>query len=235
MPEFALTVNQRETGVHSKITKIRQAARVPGIVYGFAQEPVSIDADYNELLHILKKAGTSHVVTLNIGGKEFKTIIRSFQQDPVTDKITHVDFWLLKDDREITTRVPLEFLGVSKAVKEKGGKLNIKNDVVNVRCLPKDLPATFQINLETLAEIGQTILIKDIDAGDGVNILNNPNDPVISITLPKKIKITAEETAEAEAAAAEAEAAEETAEAEAGSEAAEAKAGEAKANETEAK
>jgi len=142
MSEFLLEAKQRQVGQHSQLTKIRENSQVPGVVYGFHKDPQLITVDYNVLLKILTEAGTSNIITLKLAGQEIKVMVREYQQDPVTDKIKHIDFYALTDKRMITTTVPLNFIGTSKAVKEQGGKLTIKQDKVKVKCLPANLPAT---------------------------------------------------------------------------------------------
>ncbi len=191
MAEFILEANERQVDKQSQLSEIRDNSRVPGVVYGFSQKPLSIDVAYKELLDILNEAGTSNIITLKIGGKDFKVIVREYQQHPVTDKLTHVDFMAIDEKRELTTVVPLEFVGTSKAVREQGGMLNVKNDQVNVRCLPQNLPAKIEVDVALLAEMGQKLVISDLQVDEKVTILNNPNDPVITVIVPKKIKLAA--------------------------------------------
>ena len=189
MSEFSLEVQNRQPDKQSQLTEIRQNSKVPGVIYGLQKDAQSIVVEYNLLLNILKEAGTSNVITLKLADKEIRVIVREYQQHPVTDKLTHIDFWEVDDKKLITTVVPLIFVGVSKAVKEQGCKLEIKNDKVKVQCLPNNLPAKLEIKLESLDKIGKTILIKDIPVASEVTILNNANDPVVSVAIPKKIKV----------------------------------------------
>lgn len=201
MAEFILEVKQREAGQHSKVTEIRNDSRVPGIIYGFGKESLAIDVDYKELLKVLTEAGTSNVVTLKVGGKEIKAIVREYQQDPINDKLTHVDFMSIDNKRPIITFVPVEFVGTSKAVREQGGKLNQKTTKVKVQCLPEYLPGKIEVDVSVLAEMGQKLLVSDLQKDENVTILNNPLDPVVDVTVPKLIEIqetTAEVPAEGE-------------------------------------
>ncbi|MBT7553648.1 50S ribosomal protein L25 [bacterium] len=197
MSEFSLKVQSRKPGKGSQLTEIRQSSQVPGVVYGLKKESQAIVVDYNPLLNILKEASTSNVITLKLADKEVKVIVREYQQHPVTDKIIHIDFLEVDDKKPIITIVPLVFSGVSKAVKELGGKLEIKSDHVKVQCIASKLPAKLEIDLTGLEEIGKTVLIKDIPAIDGVEILTNANDPVVTVAMPKKGKIIEETEEEA--------------------------------------
>ncbi|OGY93752.1 MAG: hypothetical protein A2406_04275 [Candidatus Komeilibacteria bacterium RIFOXYC1_FULL_37_11] len=191
MAEFILEANERKVDKQSQLTEIRDNKRVPGIIYGFSQKPVVIDLDYMALLKVLKGAGTSSVVTVKVSGKSIKTIVRAYQQDPVSDKIIHIDFMAVDAKKPITTKVPLEFIGQSRAVREQGGQLNKKINTVNVRCLPADLPDKIQVDITVFADLGQKLLIRDLKVSDKVTITNDPNDPVVNVTVPKKIILQA--------------------------------------------
>lgn len=185
---FVLEAQTRLMGKGSVLTELRGNGRVPAVIYGFANDTQAISVDYNALLKVLKEAGTSHLVNIKFDGQDKQVIVKSFDQDPITDKIIHVDFMLANPERQLTTIVPLAFVGVSKVVKEQGAKLEVKNQQVTVKCFPVDLPASLEIDLNTLNTLGQTILIKDIPVSDKVSILNNATDPVISVKMPKKAR-----------------------------------------------
>jgi len=195
MAEFILEANERKVDQQSQLTNLRQNSRVPGVIYGFSQEPLSIDLDYNQLLKVVKAAGASNIITLKLGQKNIEVIVREYQQDPISDKLSHIDFMAVNEKRTITTKVPLEFSGTSKAVREKGGQIDVKNNEVSVRCLPADLPSKISVDLSTLVEIGQKLMVKDLPVGENVVILNNPNDPVVSVIMPKKIKLVTDTSA----------------------------------------
>ncbi|PWB39103.1 MAG: 50S ribosomal protein L25 [Parcubacteria group bacterium] len=189
MSHFTLEAKKREIGKHSLLTNIIKNNRVAAVVYGLDTEPITIDVDYNQLLKVMKGAGTSHIIDLKVDGHNFMTIVRGYQQDPVSDKLRHVDFLAVSKDKPFTTMVPIELVGVSKAVKEQGAKLSIKNQWVKVKCLPENLPSKYVIDLSSLAEIGQGVLIGDIETKLGVQVLNDPRDPVVSVVVPKEFKI----------------------------------------------
>jgi large subunit ribosomal protein L25 len=189
MSEFVLEANSREVSQHSKITQLRDGDRVPAVVYGPKNDTLAIEIEYNPLYKVAKEAGLSNIITLKLDKKEIPVIIREYQKHSVSDRITHVDFLALDDKHRIVTEVPLEFVGVSSAVREQGGKLNIKNEKVRVDCFPKDLPNKIEVDLGILSELGQKLMISDLKVNSGVKILNNPNDPVVDVNIPKKARV----------------------------------------------
>ncbi len=188
--EYNLKVDKREIGPSSKLTKIRKDIKVPGVIYGYKKQNLPIIVEYNSLLKILKEAGTSNVISINLNDKKYKVIVREYQQDPVTDKITHVDFMIVTDKSKIITTVPLLFEGVSPAVKEKGAKLDIKNKELKIECLLKDLPSSIVVDISLLKEIRKGLVIRDLDIDKNIKVLNNLNDPVVNTSVPKELKST---------------------------------------------
>jgi len=189
MAEFILEANERQVGKQSELNNIRNNSRVPGVIYGFSQEPIVVDFDYLKLLNTVKSAGTSNIITIKAGSKNIKTIVRAYQQDPVSDRLTHIDLMAVDEKKELTTKVPLEFVGQSRAVREQGGKLNTKTLEVNVRCLPSDLPASIKVDVSVLENLGQKLTIKDLEVSDKVTVMEDPNNPVADVTVPKKLEI----------------------------------------------
>lgn len=188
MPNFVLILKNRKTGAKSLLSKIKKNSRLAAVVYGFGTKPLAVDADYNEALKVIKGAGTSHMIDLEVEGQKLLAIVRDYQQHPVTEKLIHVDFLAVSDKKPLVTFVPVELVGVSRAVKELGCKLNVKNDRLKVRCLPKDLPEKFVIDLSILSEVGKALQVADVPVAPGVKVLNNPKDPVVSVTIPKQIE-----------------------------------------------
>ena len=186
---YKLEIKERKKGLQSELTTLRKSTKVPGIIYGKNKENIAIIMDYNPLLKILITAAYSNIITLKLGKKEYQVIVREYQQDPVTDKIIHVDFMIIDDKVKLITTVPLSFTGLSPAVKEKGAKLDIRNESVKVKCLPQDLPSKIVVDVSVLKEIGKGLVIKDLAISEQVEILNNPQDPVINTSIPKKLEI----------------------------------------------
>lgn len=186
MSEMKLTVKARSKGKASLLSFIRNNSGVPGAVYGLKKESVLFSADYNTLVKVLNTAGTSQIIDLDLDGQTIPVIVRDFQKDPVSDRLIHVDFLAVDEKETFTTIVPLKFSGTSKAVREQGGKLEIKRQSVKVRCLPKDLPAFIEVNLSELANIGNNITIEHLVVAKEVKILDNPFDKVVDVVVPRK-------------------------------------------------
>lgn len=203
MSELLLNVSSRELTKASELHDLRDQHQVPGVIYGFGKDNQNISVDYNPLIKVIKTAGTSQVITLDLAGKKIEVILKAYQQDPVNDRVTHVDFMILDPKQTFVTTVPLVFTGSSSAVRELGGKLEIKKQSIKVRCLPVDLPTSIEVDLNSLAKIGSDIKVANLPVSDKVKVLDGPTEPVVDVIIPKKEEIkTAAPTAEAAAPAA---------------------------------
>ncbi len=159
---------------------------IGAIVYGSGLENVLLKLKTVDFAKAFKQAGESNLIDLEIEGQgSFKVLIKEVQRDPVKDFFVHVDFYKVDMDKEITTEIPLEFIGESKAVKELGAMLIKSIDQVEVECLPKDLVDHIDIDISVLAEIGDNLQIKDIKWPKGLKILNNEEDALASIVEPR--------------------------------------------------
>ncbi len=203
---FLLEAKTREIGTGSDLSALKGEGQVPGVIYGPKEKPQALAVRYNDLIKVLNGAGTSNIINLKLDDQDLRVIVRDYQQDPLSDKVIHVDFLHIADDQPVMTKVPLKFVGESLGVKEHGGKLDIKNNQVKVKCLPLDLPAVIEVDISGLIDLNQTISIKDLAVSEKVAILNNPNDPVVSVIVPKKLDLGEQAAAPTVAAPAEGEA-----------------------------
>jgi len=186
----------------------RRNGLVPCELYGHG-ENIHFTVSPKDLKSLVYTADFK-LAEIAVNGKTYRAIMKGIQFHPVSDEILHVDFLTLEEGRKVKVEVPVKFVGVSPGVKT-GGKLTEKLKKVSVKALPKDLLESIELDISVL-NLGQSVRVKDIEVGEGIEILNNPNIPVGTIEIPRALK-SAEEIAEEEAEAeAEAEAAAEAAE-----------------------
>jgi large subunit ribosomal protein L25 len=145
------------------------------------------------------KAGESTIVELALDEKKIPCLIHAIDLDPVTDRYQHVDFYALDMKKEVTTHVPIHFVGESPAVKTLGGVLVTVMSTITVTCLPKDLPHAFDVDISALAEFHNSITVGSLKAPAGVTIKDATDSVIVTVQEPR----AAEEEKPAEAAAAE--------------------------------
>jgi len=182
--------------------RLRRQGLVPGIVYGAHKEPESISLVHHELAHQLEtESFFSHILTLKVGSKSQKVIIKDMQRHPAKPFITHVDFLRVSAKEKLRTNIPLHFLHEDTCVGVKaGGVLSRSITDVEVSCLPADLPEYIEVDVGGL-DIGDSILLSGLVAPKGVELtalISGADDvPVVSV-LTVQVEPEEEEVAEAE-------------------------------------
>jgi large subunit ribosomal protein L25 len=177
-----ISAQSREAGKESAKGLLEQGA-IPGVVYGHGFDTVSIKIGRKEFINILNEVGESSLINLVIDGKEIGNIvIKDYQTDPLTGRVTHFDLHKVKMTEKMTANVEIEFIGESPAVKNEGGILVIGQDSIEIRCLPADLIAGIQIDLSKLEHVDDLIRVKDLSIPERVEVLDEEENVVVSVT-----------------------------------------------------
>jgi len=170
--------------------RLRNAGKVPGIVYGGEGEPQLIELDHNALWQALKKeAFHASVLDMELDGKSSKVLLRDLQVHPFKQQVLHIDFQRVSAKQKIQMKVPLRFTGEeeSNAVKTDKALVNHILTELQVSCLPADLPEAIEVDLSKL-EKGQTLTLKDIALPKGVEAVlhgHSAEDMVlVSVVMP---------------------------------------------------
>ena len=170
--------------------RLRNAGKVPGIVYGGEGEPQLIELDHNALWQAIKKeAFHSTVLDMELAGKTAKVLLRDLQIHPFKQQILHIDFQRVSAKQKIHMKIPLHYSGQeeSNAVKIDKALVNHILNELEVSCLPADLPEAINIDLSKL-EKGATLTLKDIALPKGVEPVlhgHTAEDTVlVSVVMP---------------------------------------------------
>ena len=214
MKSIAIKGSKRES-VGKKATKaLRNADMVPCVIYG-GDEPLSFSAHelaFKDLVY----TPNAHTVVIELEGDKINAILQDIQFHPVTDRIIHMDFYQIFDDKEVSVEIPVRTVGNSRGVRS-GGVLRIVTRKLRVKALPANLPDVIEVDISDM-RIGSKMYVTDVKADD-FKLMHTDNTVICQIrTSRTAISEIEEEEAEAEAAeeaaeAAEAEASEESTEA----------------------
>lgn len=190
-----VAVQGQERGVLGKKASKsdRRSQIIPCVLYGGDQQ-VHFTTTEKEIKNLIY-TGDFKLAELEIGGTKIKAIVKEVQFHPVSDKIIHIDFLRLIDGTPIKVEVPVRFRGTSPGVRI-GGKLIQNLRKVKVKTLPKDLVDQVLIDISSL-ELGQSIRVRDIDANEGIEIMNAPGIPVATIEIPRAMRSAATAAAKA--------------------------------------
>lgn len=191
-----LEVQSRDTSQSAK--NLRAEGVIPAVLYGEGVENQNFQMDYQTFRRLYKEAGGNTIIDLDVAGKKFKALVQHVDFDPVTDKMTHVDFINVRMDKEITAKVPLEFVGQAPAVKDLGGILTHAQEEVEVKCLPDALIHSIEVDVSGLEDFHTSITVGDLTVPEGVEILDDLELPVASVSAPQEEEPEEEVPAEGE-------------------------------------
>jgi large subunit ribosomal protein L25 len=197
--------------------RLRHANKVPAIIYGAGQAPVSLTLDHNKVSHALShEAFYSHILNLKIASQGEQVILKAVQRDPAHPRINHIDFLRVRADQKLMMHVPLHFIGDEEAPGlGEGGVVYHAISDVEISCLPANLPEFIEVNTSAM-KLDETLHLSDLKLPEGVELVafshgvEGHDLPVVSIHKPRIIE---EEVVEAPAAEGEAADAAKTAEA----------------------
>ncbi len=179
-----LEVSSRDPDGSRSARRLRRTGRIPGVLYGGGDDPVSFSVDARELR--LALAGSGAVVDLSIdGSKATPVVLKETQRDPVRGETTHVDLLRVRLDKPIHAVVPLELTGGddTPGVKE-GGILEQLTRELNIEALPTEIPESIVHELGALA-IGDTLALEALEAPAGVTLLDDPSTTIASVSAPR--------------------------------------------------
>lgn len=203
--QFEIEVEPREELGKCASRRLRHADKIPAVIYGAEDEPQSVVVDHTALMRNLEhEAFYSHILTIKLGKKKIKAVLKDLQRHPSKPRLLHADFLRVSEKEKIRMHVPLHFINEEKspAVKVSKGIVTHMATNVEVSCLAKDLPEYIEVDLSQLEE-GQTVHLSEINLPQGVELtalLAGSDQPLASVHIPR----SAGEEEAAPAAAAEA-------------------------------
>ncbi len=185
-----LTVEKRD--LKKKPAAMRRDGVMPAVVYGRSEESTPIALNRKDFEKIFRTAGSSTVITLKGLGDEKDALIHEVSFHAVSGEPLHADFYAIEKGQTVTVSVPLEFDGVSPAVKELGGILIKVMHEIEMEVLPKDLPNMIHVDISKLTGLDSQILVEHLTLPASAKI-SVPMDEVVAMIDTAKEEV--EETA----------------------------------------
>ena len=187
METIAIT-GQSRTGLGKKPSKdLRNDGRIPCVLYG-GQDVVHFSVTLNDVKNLIYTPDF-RVANLTVDGINFRCIVKDYQLHPLTSNLTHIDFLSLVDGQKVKLEVPVRTKGVSPGVK-LGGKLQQKLRRVKVKTLPEEMVTELFVDISPL-DLGQSLRVRDIQVPAGIELLNSPSIPVVTIEIPRALRSAA--------------------------------------------
>jgi len=197
MKSVPLTAFPRTLSRRGGVKKVRDAGRIPAVIYGSKAKPQNLEVDRKSIEDLIHHSASENLlVDLTVDKSKRLALVKEIQHYALSGKVLHIDFQEISETEKVTVMVPVEPLGEAAGVKTGGGVLEHVLFKIKVRCLPKDLPEVIHVDVTAL-EIGKSVHIGEIKAPTGVEIIGDKNIPVLTVAAP----VTEAEEAAAEAAA----------------------------------
>ena len=187
MAEVTLDVSRREGTGKGVAKKLRAAGNVPAVVYGGHREPVAITVDRKSVSELIQKSdhGIRSVFLLKMAGTDQQrhAMIKEVTINPISRKMTHIDFVRVIMDEVVKVTVPVHVNGLAIGVKE-GGLLDFQVREVHVECLPNAIPDSIEVDATALG-VHDYLRVKDLVLPEGVKILDDPERVVVGVTVAR--------------------------------------------------
>ncbi len=180
-----LTGKIREANGKSAARKLRTDECIPAVVYGL-NDNVSLSINPKELRKLIEAKGRNVLIELKVEGDSAENrnvVLKEFQTHPLKPGWVHIDFLEIDISKKIKVKVPILLVGVSPGEKQ-GGIVNHIIRALEIESLPNDIPEKFEVDMSGV-ELNQMIRVSDLNLGESVQILNDPNDIVLNVHLEK--------------------------------------------------
>ncbi len=184
MEKITLTTESREVTKRGA-SALRSLGKIPAIIYGHGTKPTAISVDYKEFEKLYSKAGGSTIISLKVGNEERNVLVSSVALDPVTDQFLHIDFHQIRMDEKITAEIEIKIVGLAPAVKEQGGVLISNIDKIEIECLPGDLIHDVSVDVSTLKNLRDSILVGDVKFPEGIEVKTPLEEVIVLVEEPR--------------------------------------------------
>jgi len=191
MKSITIKGSKRESVGKVATKALRNAGMVPCVIYG-GEQPIHFSAEEKAFKNLVYTPNV-YTASLNVDGQKISAILQDIQFHPVTDKILHVDFYQLFDDKEITMNIPVKLSGTSPGVLN-GGSLRFTNRKLKVKAIPANLPDFVEADISKL-KIGNKLFITSLKSDD-YTFMHPDNTVVVQVRTSRNATVSEEDEAE---------------------------------------
>ena len=176
--KIELNAQKREV-VGSGLNNLRKSGLVPAVLYGKGQESIPLQVPVKDFRKAFELAGESTLIFINVDGLSYPTIIHDIARDAVSDDILHADFYKVRLDEKIKAKVAVVFQGEAPAVRDLGGIFVRNTNELEIEAFPQDLPHEIVVDISSLKNIGDQILVKDLKLDSKLKVMAD-NEEIIA-------------------------------------------------------
>jgi large subunit ribosomal protein L25 len=186
MEKVVLKATKRDV-VGKQVKALRREGKLPAVIYGRHTDPINIELEARSAGRILAKATSSSLITIEMDGKQYPTLVREKQRDYIKTSLLHVDFLTVSMTEKLRAYVTLRFKGVSLAVKDFNAILVHNIEQLHIECLPSDLPEYVEVDISVLKNPGDGIRVGELSVPGDVLVLDDP-DMMVAVASASKIE-----------------------------------------------
>ncbi len=190
---MTITLDAQKRTKIGKLESLRKEGFIPAVFYGKKESSTPIQIKKSDFLKAWKAAGESTVISIKTDGETVDALIRDVDLDPIRHEPRHVDFYVFEKGHKMEVDIPLEFVGISPAVKDLGGVLVKSLHEIKIKADPSKLPHQIEVDIASLIDFNSQILAKDIKMPSGVELALDEDEVVATVAAPREEK--EEETA----------------------------------------
>lgn len=180
---ITLNVQKREATVKAK--DLRKNGLIPAVAYGKKFSATSIAVPYVDFVRAFNQGGETTLMQFEVDGKNVKALVHEITKDPVSDKVSHIDFYVPEAGKKVTTQVPVHFIGESAAVKAGGILVKVLQEI-EVEALPENLPHSIEVDTSVMQTLEDSVKISDIKFANGVSCTLDADEVVAAVVAPKE-------------------------------------------------
>lgn len=180
---------QKRDKFGGQVAALKKQGLVPAELYGHHVDNIHLSVPLKDFRIAYKKAGENQIINLQIDNETRPVLIYEVNRNPVTDELQSIDFYQVNMKEEIHTSVPLKFVGEAPAVKSLGGVLVRALDEIKVKALPADIPSEIVIDLSVLAELNQSIYVKDLPVSDKYKFELDASNVIVTVAEQREEEV----------------------------------------------
>ena len=175
---------QKRTIIGSGLNSLRKSGYMPAVLYGKGQESIPLQVPVKDFKKAFESAGESTLIFLSVDGEAYPTIIHDIAKDAISDNILHADFYKVSLDEKIKAKVAVIFQGESPAVKDLGGIFVRNINELEIEALPQDFPHEIVVDMSSLKNMGDQILVKDLKLVDKLKVVAEAEEIIATVQEP---------------------------------------------------
>ena len=176
--------------------RVRDEGDIPAIVYGNQVTPIPIQVNRKQMEGIVRKLGTNAIINLVVGADQKTVMVKEIQRNPVSREMQHIDFQVIQHNEPVQTTVPVKLVGRGKE-EYRDNIIQQQLRELTIECLPQHIPENIKIDISEMV-VGKPLTVADVEFGEEISILNDPNETIATFLKADKLKEADEQKEEEE-------------------------------------